>query len=720
MAIPKSAQTRHAQLVELVETARSDYYERDKPKISDDEYDKAFKELTELEIKFPELASGDSPTQTVGGQAADGFTEFKPPTRMWSLDNVFDDSELDAWFNRVGQHDFLCELKIDGLAINAVYVDGKLETLATRGSGSVGENVTANVEYMKCIPTELKSKKGKKIPALLEVRGEVFFTLEEFDQINLEVTATGRTAFANPRNAAAGTLRQRIDRRIEAVVDAKRRAAGKDADSKQAASLAKYQEELDRAKTALSRLDLIVHGIGAHDGLEITAQSHAYEILKEFGLPTSSRVKVVKTANEVRKYIEKFGQQRHEIEHDIDGVVIKVDNLAQQDQLGFTARAPRWAIAFKYPPTVVRTKLVDIGVQVGRTGRITPRAQVEPVLVAGTTVTFATLHNQSEILRKNLLIGDTVFLRKAGDVIPEVLGPVVELRTGTEKAFKMPKKCPECGSPLAPEKESDVDIRCPNSQSCPAQLRGRLEHLGSRSVLDIEGLGEKAARALLEDKIITDEGDIFGLTEEKLKQSDFFVRGTNREFAENGKLLLTQIELAKTKPLWRILSALSIRHIGSTTAQAIANEFTSIDDLAKATVEQIAQVEGIGQTIAQAIVEWFSEPWHREVVEKWRSAGVQLTQAKVNQGPQILSGLTIVVTGSLEKFSREEAQEAITSRGGKSASSVSKNTDFVVVGPGAGSKAKKAEELNRPVLDEAGFELLLSSGPAAVMTKYFS
>lgn len=719
MAIPKTAQTRHAQLVDLIEQARTDYYQRDKPTISDDEYDKAYKELAELELKYPELISGDSPTQTVGGQAGEGFTEFKHPTRMWSLDNVFDDAELDAWFNRVGNHDFLCELKIDGLAINAVYRNGKLETLATRGSGSVGENVTANVEYMKCIPKELKSIKGKKMPELLEVRGEVFFTLEEFDQINLEVTATGRTAFANPRNAAAGTLRQRIDRRIEAVVEARKRAEGKTSDSKQTASLTKYQDELDRAKTALSRLDLIVHGIGAHEGLDLTAQSHAYEILKEWGLPTSSRVKVVKSAKEVRDYISKFGQQRHEIEHDIDGVVIKVDNLSEQADLGFTARAPRWAIAYKYPPTVVRTKLVDIGVQVGRTGRITPRAQVEPVLVAGTTVTFATLHNQSEIARKGLLIGDTVFLRKAGDVIPEILGPVVELREGSEKTFKMPKKCPECGSALAPEKESDIDIRCPNSRSCPAQLRGRLEHLGSRSVLDIEGLGEKAARALLEDKIIGDEGDLFSLTEEKLKRSEFFIRGANREFAENGKLLLTQIELAKTKPLWRILSALSIRHIGSTTAQAIANEFTSIDDLANAPVEKIAQVDGIGQTIAQAIVEWFAEPWHREVVNKWKAAGVQLSQAKVATGPQTLSGLTIVVTGSLEKFSREEAQEAITSRGGKAASSVSKNTDFVVIGPGAGSKAKKAEELGRPILDEAGFELLLNSGPEAVRAKLF-
>lgn len=720
MAIPKADLAKHGKLIELIEQARADYYEKDKPTISDDEYDKAFKQLEDLESKYPELASGDSPTQSVGGQAVEGFTEFKHPSRMWSLDNVFDDAELDAWFNRVGNHEFLCELKIDGLAINAVYRNGKLETLATRGSGSVGENVTANVEYMNCIPVELKKTKGQNLPELLEVRGEVFFTLEEFDQINLEVTATGRTAFANPRNAAAGTLRQKIDRRIEAVQDAKTRATGKDKDSKQVLSLSKYQDELDRAKSALGRLDLIVHGIGTHDGLEINAQSHAYEILESWGLPTSSRVKVVKSAKDVRQYIQHFGEHRHEIEHDIDGVVIKVDSLNEQRELGFTARAPRWAIAFKYPPTVVRTKLLDIGVQVGRTGRVTPRAQVEPVLVAGSTVSFATLHNPSEIKRKGVLIGDMVFLRKAGDVIPEILGPVVELRSGSEKEFKMPKKCPECSSLLAPEKESDVDIRCPNTQSCPAQLRGRLEHLGSRSVLDIEGLGEKAAKALLDDKVIKDEGDLFALTEEKLKSSDFFVRGPNREFAENGKLLLAQIELAKTKPLWRILSALSIRHIGSTTAQAITKEFSSIDELAKANVDQIASVEGIGQTIAQSIKEWFGESWHLEVIEKWRAAGVSLSEEKVSTGPQILDGLTIVVTGTLENYSREGAQEAITSRGGKASGSVSKNTDFVVIGPGAGSKAAKAEELGRPILDEAGFTMLINEGPEAVKAKYFA
>lgn len=713
MSIPAAARNRRNELVELIESARTSYYSHDQPTISDVEYDKVFQELIEIETQFPELVSADSPTQSIGGEAAGEFGEFEHPSRMWSLDNVFDLSELDAWFARVGNHNFLCELKIDGLAINAVYRNGELETLATRGSGSVGENVTASMAYLTCIPKRLKASKGTAFPELLEVRGEVYFSLAEFDQINLEVTATGRTAFANPRNAAAGTLRQLIDKRIEAVADAKKRAEGKDPDSKQAMSLAKHVEELQRATSALSRLGLIVHGIGAHEGLEISAQSHAYELLKSWGLPTSDRIKVVKSISDVKAYIAHHGEHRHDIEHDIDGVVIKVDSLAEQDQLGFTARAPRWAIAFKYPPTVVRTRLLDIGVQVGRTGRITPRAAVEPVLIAGSTVSFATLHNGFEVSRKGLLLGDMVFLRKAGDVIPEILGPVVELRNGSEREFQMPTKCPECGSKLATEKQDDKDLRCLNTRSCPAQLRGRLEHLGSRSVLDIEGLGEKAARALLEDKIISDEGDLFALTAKDLQQSDFFVKGTNRELGENAKLLLTQLEIAKTKPLWRFICALSMRHIGPPTAQALTREFNSLDAIAKAPVAQLAQVEGIGQTIAETIEVWFAEDWHLDIIKKWKKSGVVLEQELVETGPQPLAGLTIVVTGTLVDFTRDGAAQEITSRGGKPAGSVSKNTDFVVIGPGAGSKETKAIELARPILDEVGFKILLSDGPAA-------
>lgn len=704
MSIPAKTRKRRDELVTVIEEARTAYYQHDNPTISDAEYDAAFKELQDLESQYPDLVTGDSPTQTLGGEAEATFGEFTHPSRMWSLDNVFDYDELDAWFARVGNHNFLCELKIDGLAINAVYRNGALETLATRGSGSVGENVMSNVDYMTCIPRQLKIVKGKEFPELLEVRGEVYFSLEDFDAINLEVTATGRTAFANPRNAAAGTLRQRMDKRVEAVAQAKTDSAK-----------AKKQEELDRAGKAMGRLGLIVHGIGVHEGLDITAQSHAYELLKAWGLPTSDRVKVVKSSKAVHDYIEEFGQKRYELEHDIDGVVVKVDALAEQNDLGFTARAPRWAIAYKYPPTVVRTRLVDIGVQVGRTGRVTPRAQVEPVLVAGSTVTFATLHNGFEVERKGVKIGDMIFLRKAGDVIPEILGPVVEARDGSEKSFVMPKKCPECGAALAPEKESDKDLRCPNTQTCPAQLRGRLEHLGSRAVLDIEGLGEKAARALLEDKVITDESDLFALTAADLQKSDFFVKGSSRELAENAKQLIAQLEIAKSKQLWRVISALSIRHIGPPTAQSLARAFPRLEDLRKAKVDELSSVEGIGQTIAQSVVEWFGEKWHQNIIDKWAQAGVRMEDEVTETGPQILAGLTIVVTGTLEKFSREAAAEAITSRGGKAAGSVSKNTDFVVIGPGAGSKAAKAEELDRPILDEAGFELLLAQGPEAAL-----
>ncbi len=702
MTIPATARARRDELVVHIERARTAYYQHDKPEISDAEYDALFNELTQLENKYPELVTADSPTQSVGGEVGETFGEFTHPSKMWSLDNVFSEEELRAWLTRVGDHEFLCELKIDGLAINAVYRNGELETLATRGSGAVGENVISNVSYMTCVPQKLKPIKGQAFPELLEVRGEVYFSLADFDLINLEVTAVGRTAFANPRNAAAGTLRQRMDKRVESL-----------ATSKTDSSREKRDEELTRAGNALGRLGLIVHGIGVHEGLDLKAQSHAYELLRQWGLPTSSRVRVVKSVQGVLDYIEEFGRLRHELEHDIDGVVVKVDSLDEQRELGFTARAPRWAIAYKYPPTVVRTKLIDIAVQVGRTGRVTPRASVEPVMVAGSTVSYATLHNPFEVARKGVRIGDMVFLRKAGDVIPEILGPVVELRDGSEREFIMPTHCPECGSSLAPEKESDADIRCPNTRSCPAQLRGRLEHLGSRAVLDIEGLGEKAARALLEDKVIDDEGDLFSLTADQLATSDFFVKGASRELAENAKLLLTQLEIAKSKPLWRVISALSMRHVGPPTAQAIARAFPDMSALRVATESELATVEGIGQTIAASIVEWFAEPWHCAVVDKWAKAGVRMVDEIVDAGPQILAGLTVVVTGTLEGFSREGASEAITSRGGKAASSVSKNTDFVVVGPGAGSKAAKAEELGRPILDEAGFVVLLEQGPQA-------
>jgi DNA ligase (NAD+) len=421
---------------------------------------------------------------------------------------------------------------------------------------------------------------------------------------------------------------------------------------------------------------------------------------------------VVHSLDEVREFIAYTGEHRHDVEHEIDGVVVKVDEVSVQRRLGSTSRAPRWALAFKYPPEEVNTKLVDIKVNVGRTGRVTPYAVLEPVRVAGSTVTFATLHNASEVARKGVLIGDTVVLRKAGDVIPEVVGPVVDKRDGTERAFEMPTVCPECGSALAPAKEGDVDIRCPNSRSCPAQLRERVFHLAGRGALDIEVLGYKAGMALLDDGVIGDEGDLFAIDEEKLRRSEFFVN-KDGSLGSNAVKLLANLGEAKSRPLWRILVALSIRHVGPTAAQALARRFGSVAAIDEASRDELAAVEGVGPTIADSVREWFGVDWHREVVEKWAAAGVQLAEERADEGPRPLEGLSIVVTGSLVNFSRDGAVEAITSRGGKSTSSVSKKTDFVVVGESPGSKYEKAVSLKVPVLDEDGFAVLLAEGPEA-------
>ena len=716
MSISKEIRIRRDELVVLIEQARTDYYQHDTPTISDAEYDAAFLELAELETNHPELTTNDSPTQTVDSSHQAMFGGFEHPSKMWSLDNVFDFDELRSWIERVENQNLICELKVDGLAVNAIYRNGRLETLATRGSGSVGEDVSANLAYLNCIPGKLEMSKNALPPKLLEVRGEIYYSLAEFDALNLEVTASGRTAFANPRNAAAGTLRLRMEKRADALKVAKEALATKPTDSKLQRVVDRCQIEFDEATHSLARLGFVVHGIGIHTGLEISTQTEAYELLKNWGLPTSEHALLVKSSDEVLDFITRHGELRHELEHDIDGVVIKVDNLTAQEVAGYTSRAPRWAIAYKYPPTVVRTRLLGIDVQVGRTGRVTPRAQVEPTLLAGSTISFATLHNSSEIQRKGLLIGDMVFLRKAGDVIPEILGPVVEVRTGEEVAFDMPSHCPECGSDLAPAKESDLDIRCPNTESCPAQLQGRLEHLGSRAVLDIEGLGEKACQALLDDKVIIDESDLFSLTAEDLKRSEYFVKGAKRELSENGIRLLSQIEAAKSKPLWRLIGALSIRFVGKTVrAQALADTFGSIDAIAQASFEQLSQMDGFGDVIARAVMDWFAEPSHQELIRKWRAAGVIFEATSSESTDLTLSGLSIVVTGTLEEFTRDEANEAVTSRGGKASKSVSSSTDFVVIGPGAGSKEKKARELGRPILDEEGFKVLLEEGPQAAL-----
>ena len=717
----EDARERWAELVDQVNEARAAYYQHDAPRLSDIEYDHLYADLLALEQEFPELVSGESPTQTVGGTRSEMFDPVEHLQRMYSLDNVFDVDELDAWFERVRHGlgvlpSLLCELKIDGLAVDAVYVDGALTTLATRGDGRVGEDVTYNARFIPGVPQRLTAR-GGAVPRLLEVRGEIFFTVADFERINSEQQELALPVFANPRNTAAGSLRQRIDKR-----EAELQQVTSDARSGARAQgrIERLERELGRAVTRLDNLRMTVHGIGAVEGVEVTTQSGAYSLLKSLGLPVSDRVTVQDSAQGVREFIEHYGVHRHDVEHEIDGVVVKVDDLELQRQLGETSRAPRWAIAYKYPPEVVRTRLLDIQVNVGRTGRVTPFAVMEPVKVAGSTVSMATLHNAFEVVRKGVLIGDMVFLRKAGDVIPEVLGPVMEDRVGTERPFIMPTCCPDCGSELRPEKEGDKDVRCPNSRSCPAQVRERVAHVAGRSALDIEGLGDKAATALLDCGVISDEGDLFLIGEEDLLPCEFFTREPGRgeegrQLTENAKSMLDHLRGARDRPLWRVVVALSIRHVGAPTATDLARAFGSLESLAEASVEELAAVDGIGPTIAEAVYEWFAEPWHREIVDKWRRGGVRMADEAVDPGELPLAGLTVVITGSLEGFTRDSASEAASSRGAKVASSVSKKTDLVIAGDSAGSKLDKALALGVPVVGLEGFRALLDEGLAAAV-----
>ena len=668
---------RIAELSEEIREHQFKYYVLDKPTISDAEFDKLLQELTKLESAHPEFKLPDSPSDLVGGGFATHFKQSDHIEKMMSLDNAFDDEELTAWFERVAkvsdENSWLCEVKVDGLAINLLYENGKLTKALTRGNGVTGEDVTLNVKTIKSVPHELK---GNRVPALLEVRGEVFFPVAAFNEFNDSMEESGKERFANPRNAAAGSLRQK-DPRI----------------------------------TASRPLSMVVHGIGAKDGANFASQSEAYELLKSWGLPTSTRYKVAKNEKEVREFINYYLEHRHDVEHEIDGIVIKVNELRIQEELGFTSRAPKWAIAYKYPPEEVVTKLLDIRVSVGRTGRVTPFAYMEPVKVAGSTITNATLHNAEEVARKGVLIGDWVLIRKAGDVIPEVLGPVLDRRNGTEKKFVMPKKCPDCGSSLRAMSEGDVDIRCPNSQSCPKQLIERIYYIGSRAALDIDILGYESAAALLSDKLIIDESDLFNITAKDLAKSEFFLKkdGTLGKNAENFLIALTE---AKTRPLWRVLVALSIRHVGPTAAQALAKNFGSIVAISKAKEEELAEIDGVGEIIAKSIKEWFAVDWHKSIIKKWEKAGVFMEEvAKESSEPQTLLGLTLVVTGSLSDFTRDGVNDVIMAHGGKSASSVSQKTDYVVVGDSPGSKLAKAEELGVPVLNESQFKTLLAKGP---------
>lgn len=650
-----------------------DLYYNGTPSIPDADFDALFERLTALEEKHPELAVPESPTMQVGAPVAaeSSFANVEHLERMMSLDNVFDLDELRAWLQRTPAERYLTELKIDGLSIDLVYRDGKLDRAATRGDGRVGEDVTANARVIADIPHELTPSREYPIPAVLEVRGEVFIAVEDFGQVNEQRMLDGGKPFANPRNAAAGSLRQ------------------------------KNPDDVKKRK-----LRMICHGIGAREGFEPTSQWDAYLALKAWGLPTSEYTEAVSSPSEVVKRVEYWAEHRHDAIHEMDGLVVKVDDLATQRSMGATARAPRWAIAYKYPPEEVTTKLLDIQVGVGRTGRVTPFAVMEPVFVAGSTVSMATLHNPSEVKRKGVLIGDTVVIRKAGEIIPEVLGPVVEKRDGSEFEWQFPETCPECGATLAPSREGDADWRCPNTQSCPGQLGARLTYLAGRGAFDIEALGEKGAHDLIRSGVLVDESGLFDLTEAELEKTSVYTTKAGKVNA-SGKKLLKNLAESKNTDLWRVIVALSIRHVGPTAARAIANRYHSLDAARAASVEELAETEGVGAIIAASFKEWFEVDWHARIVEQWAAAGVTMEEEVSELPEQTLAGLTIVVTGTLENYSRDSAKEAIVSRGGKAAGSVSKKTDYVVVGENAGSKETKARELGVKILNEEEFTALL-------------
>ncbi|MEP7054164.1 MAG: NAD-dependent DNA ligase LigA [Actinomycetota bacterium] len=672
-AVDADAKHRHAELSQLLDDHGYRYYVLDAPTVSDAEYDELMRELTGIEDRWRGLRTPDSPTQKVAGGFSTQFTPVAHLERLLSLDNAFSSAELEAWEARVdreigaGRAAYLCELKIDGLAVDLVYEDGRLVRGATRGDGRAGEDITPNIRTLAEVPDQLA---GEDIPELLEVRGEVYFPVDGFRELNARLVAEGKAPFANPRNAAAGSLRQK-----------------------------------DPRVSASRPLRMIVHGLGARKGFDPKTQSEAYAALKAMGLPVSTRYEVRPDLAGVRDFVSNWGEHRHDIEHEIDGVVVKVDDISLQRQLGSTSKSPRWAIAFKYPPEEVTTKLIDIRVNVGRTGRVTPFGFMEPVRVSGSTVGLATLHNQDEVKRKGVLIGDTVVLRKAGDVIPEIVGPVVDLRDGTEREFVMPTHCPECGTELV-RPEGEADTRCPNTAGCPAQLREAIFHFGSRGALDIDGMGYKTGMALIDAGFVRDIGDVFHLTGEQLLQLDGFGDISVRN-------LLAGIEQGRHRPIWRLLVGLSIRHVGPTAAQALARELRSIEAIAAATAAQLAVVEGVGMTIAQAVVAWFDEPRHRDIVERIRAGGASMADETNEEGPRPLEGITVVITGSLATHSRDSATEAVQSRGGKVSGSVSKKTDFVIVGDSPGTKYDKAVSLKVPILDDHGLSVLLADGADA-------
>ena len=694
---PQAARARHAQLVQLIEEHRARYYGDDAPTISDAEYDALERELKALEAAFPEFADPDSPSQTVGSAGgATGFASVQHRERMMSLDNAFNRDDVQAWLARVvrdaGQQQVVCEPKIDGLSLSLTYIDGVLTQGLTRGDGTTGEDVTANVRTMPSVPHKLE---GDRVPHLVEIRGEVYLPVKDFERLNEALLTEGKAPYANPRNTAAGSLRQK-----------------------------------DPAITASRPLALTAYALGALDWGQrepdprLEFQSGIYEVLKDWGLQVTEHAAVLDGIDAIAAFLDQLESKRHSLVHEIDGAVLKVNDRSVQRQLGATSRAPRWAIAYKFPPEEVHTTLEDIRVDVGRTGRVTPYGVMTPVTVAGSTVTYATLHNAHEVARKGVLIGDTVVLRKAGDVIPEIVGPVVAARTGAEREWTMPSTCPSCDTPLVEQKLGDKDLRCPNSRLCPAQIVDRIAFIGSRGALDVEVLGEKAAAALVEAGVLANEAGLFDLTDEDLKRVPLFVLDSDSkkdgvarnagDVTTNGLRLLENLAAAKDRPLWRVIVSLSMRHVGPTASRALATAFGSLPAIREASVGDLAAVDGVGTVIAESVVAWFEVDWHQEIVDRWAAAGVRMADEVDASIPQTLAGLTIVATGSLENFTREGITEAIVAHGGKAASSVSKNTSYVLVGANAGSKAAKAEQLGIPVLSEAQFQLLIEGGPAVL------
>jgi DNA ligase (NAD+) len=693
----EQAQQEHLRLVQEIEAASDAYYRDGSSPLSDAEYDALLRSLQELEEQYPELVTDESPTQRVMGKAYTDFASYDHLQRMESLDNAFSEEELSAWFDRVLREtgrtpDLLCELKVDGLAINLLYTDGVLTRALTRGDGTTGEDVTPNVQTIAAVPRRLTGTKDFPVPALVEVRGEVYLPTRTFEQINEAQAAAGKPLYANARNTAAGSLRQK-----------------------------------DPKITASRNLTMVCHGLGAREGFEPKAQSHAYAALAAWGLPVSSRTKVLGSVAEVRDYIDYWGEHRHDeavLDHEIDGVVVKVDDVGLQRSLGSTSRAPRWAIAYKYPPEEVHAKLLDIQVNTGRTGRVTPFGVMEPTKVAGSTVEMATLHNFYEVARKDVRPGDTVILRKAGDVIPEILGPVLALRPEGLPEWVAPTTCPACGTELVEQKAGDKDRRCPNHRDCRAQVIERINHVAGRGAFDIEGLGAEAAIALHRSGAVANEGDVFDLDAAKLLATPLFTRAAKKAEVEagagervltaNAEKLLANLGASKDVPLWRVLVGLSIRHCGPSAARALATRFGSMDAIRAASRDELADTEGVGPVIGEAVAEWFTVDWHVEIVDQWAAAGVRMADERDGSIEQTLAGLTVVVTGGLDGFTRDSVKEAIIVRGGKAAGSVSKKTDYVVVGENAGSKAAKAEELGLTILDEAEFVRLLEGGPSAL------